>query len=128
MTFHFKLFKKFQYTLHWWLKRVGLRGKTYTCIAYWPKVIYTLSQSHNLPPPMHCIIKFNSLLCFSIDSHYFILVPFCEDYSELHHGVCPIHGPLLTLADCGLDQDSLQYTQVCVCLCVCVCVCVCVCD
>ena len=35
----------------------------------------------------------------------------CEVCKEFHHGVCPVHGPLLTLdPSSGLDEASLQYT------------------
>ena len=37
----------------------------------------------------------------------------CEDCEELHHGDCPIHGPLGTLdPTSGLDQDSIAFTNV----------------
>ena len=37
----------------------------------------------------------------------------CKDCEDIHHGDCPIHGPLLTLdPSSGHDEASLQYTTV----------------
>ena len=36
----------------------------------------------------------------------------CEDCDTLHHGDCPIHGPLMTLdADSGYDEASRNFTD-----------------
>ena len=36
----------------------------------------------------------------------------CEDCEELHHGDCPVHGPLASLDESGdPDEDSLAYTK-----------------
>ena len=36
-----------------------------------------------------------------------------EDCEEIHHGDCPVHGPLLTLdSSSGHDEASVQYTTV----------------
>ena len=40
-----------------------------------------------------------------------LLLLVCEDCAEIHHGDCPVHGPLLTLdPSSGHDEASLQYT------------------
>ena len=37
----------------------------------------------------------------------------CDNCEEIHHGDCPVHGPLLTLdPSSGHDEASLQYTTV----------------
>ena len=43
-----------------------------------------------------------------------LLLLVCEDCEEIHHGDCPVHGPLLTLdpSNDGHDEASLQYTTV----------------
>ena len=42
-----------------------------------------------------------------------LLLLVCDNCEEIHHGDCPVHGPLLTL-DSSSDHDeaSLQYTTV----------------
>lgn len=47
-----------------------------------------------------------------IRRHYFYCLV-CEDCEQIHHGDCPVHGPLLTLDySSGHDEASLQYTAV----------------
>ena len=37
----------------------------------------------------------------------------CEDCEELHHGDCPVYGPVASLDESGEpDQESLAYTKV----------------
>ena len=46
--------------------------------------------------------------------HYCLLVILhvvCEDCNEVHHGDCPIHGPLVPFDELGSDTPSLQYTS-----------------
>ena len=35
----------------------------------------------------------------------------CEDCNEVHHGDCPVHGPLLPFDEAGIDTPSLAYTK-----------------
>eukprot|EP00731_Ephydatia_muelleri_P025691 Em0017g774a len=36
---------------------------------------------------------------------------FCEDCNEVHHGDCPIHGPLVPFDESGSDTPSMLYTS-----------------
>ena len=35
----------------------------------------------------------------------------CEDCNEVHHGDCPIHGPLVPFDESGSDTPSMLYTS-----------------
>ena len=56
------------------------------------------------------LCKFNILS--AIQSHQWLCVIVCDDCNTLHHGDCPIHGPLKLLdASEGLDEASITYTH-----------------
>ena len=63
---------------------------------------------------MNYLMKMNiSVSSVSIWLLLRLLLLVCEDCEEIHHGDCPVHGPLLTLdPSSSHDEASLQYTTV----------------
>ena len=63
---------------------------------------------------MNYLMKMNiSVSLVSIWLLLKIVLLVCDNCEEIHHGDCPVHGPLLTLdLSSGHDEASLQYTSI----------------